>query len=141
MMNKEVTYQISKVVTDQFATMSDVEIDERNMSIFAGVNYQVDSKVYSIRCFTDFGIMSNGNAFIKISVSVYYFIKPEDWKRFDIKDKQVEIPMSFVKHLADLTLATTRGILHAKTENTSYNKYIMPYLNADALVKTKVLVS
>jgi hypothetical protein len=34
-----------------------------------------------------------------------------------------------------LTIGTSRGILHAKTEGTEFNKFILPTINVNQLVE------
>ena len=44
-------------------------------------------------------------------------------------------------HLIVLTIGTVRGILHAKTEGTKYNSYILPTINVAELIKTDIVFS
>jgi hypothetical protein len=34
-----------------------------------------------------------------------------------------------------LTVGTARGVLHAKTENTKYNRYVLPTINVASMIK------
>ena len=36
-----------------------------------------------------------------------------------------------------MTIGTTRGILHAKTEGTCFNKYVLPTINVTEIIKEK----
>lgn len=45
------------------------------------------------------------------------------------------IPKGFLRHLAMLTVGTSRGILHAKTEGTCFNKYVLPTINVTLIIK------
>ena len=38
-----------------------------------------------------------------------------------------------------LTIGTTRGVLHSKTENTPFNSFLLPTLNVNELVKKDVV--
>lgn len=44
-------------------------------------------------------------------------------------------PRDLVTHLAVLTVGTARGILHCKTENTNYNKFILPPIDLTKIIK------
>jgi hypothetical protein len=37
-----------------------------------------------------------------------------------------------------LTIGTTRGVLHAKTEHTLFNQYLLPTINVNDIVKEAV---
>ena len=39
-----------------------------------------------------------------------------------------------------LTIGTARGVLHSKTENTPYNKYLLPTLNVSDLVNNDLIL-
>lgn len=41
----------------------------------------------------------------------------------------IMVPKSLLTHFAVLTVGTTRGILHAKTENTRLNHFSLPPVN------------
>jgi len=71
--------------------------------------------------------------FLIIEVSCEFDISSEFWKEFDNKDK-VRIPKGFMAHLAMITVGTTRGILHSKTENTKFNEFILPTLNITEMI-------
>ena len=45
--------------------------------------------------------------------------------------------MNFIRHLSAISIGTARGILHAKTENTAYNKYFLPTININELVSKR----
>jgi len=40
-----------------------------------------------------------------------------------------------------LSVGTARGILHAKTENTPYNEFIIPLINVTEAVKADIELS
>jgi hypothetical protein len=39
-----------------------------------------------------------------------------------------------------LCVGTLRGVLHAKTENSVYNKFYLPTINVNDLVKTDIVL-
>ena len=50
-----------------------------------------------------------------------------------------KLPSGFVCHLAMLAIGTARGVLHAKTENTLFNKYLIPTINVAELIKDDII--
>ncbi|MPN63841.1 hypothetical protein SDC9_211608 [bioreactor metagenome] len=48
------------------------------------------------------------------------------------------VPKNFMQHLAVITIGTARGILHAKTENTPFNQYVLPTINVSEMIKDDV---
>ena len=56
----------------------------------------------------------------------------------DTQTNVVKVSKGFMQHIAMLTVGTTRGILHAKTEGTCFNKYVLPAINVAELIKDDV---
>ena len=53
----------------------------------------------------------------------------------------LKVPKGFLSHLAVLTIGTTRGILHAKTEGNCFNKYVLPAINVTEIIKEDAIFS
>ena len=52
--------------------------------------------------------------------------------------KELIVPKGFISHLVMISIGTTRGVLHSKTENTIYNKFLLPTINVNELIKEDV---
>jgi hypothetical protein len=77
-----------------------------------------------------------------VEAGCHFAIKPESWEKL-LNDGQkiLVVPKGLMQHLAMLTVGTTRSILHAKTENTIFNKYVIPTINvAEILVSNQQFV-
>lgn len=60
----------------------------------------------------------------------------DSWNSFeDVKNSELTIPKNFISHLVMLSIGSTRGVLHAKTENTMFNKFLLPTINVNELIK------
>lgn len=134
------TYQIVKIVTENFKTFSDVVIDADALELYGNMNYHISIKNHSVRCTFDFGVMSHQKTFIEISVSVYFQFNKHTWENLPLNGKQKEIPMSFVIYMAQVTLSTARGILFAETKDTTFNQYFIPDLNVEDFVKAPLII-
>ena len=78
---------------------------------------------------------------LAIAVSCLFIINPEDWgKMYDSPNKTLTLPRPPALHLAGLTVGTTRGALHAKTENLPMNAVIVPPVNLNEIIKEKVII-
>ena len=52
----------------------------------------------------------------------------------DSEHQKLTVQKGFLQHMAVLTVGTTRGILHAKTENTPFNRYHLPTINLKDMI-------
>ena len=68
-----------------------------------------------------------------ICTELFFKIEDKSWGGF-IKKKEIIFPKAFVAHMAMITVGTSRGILHSKTEGTPYNELILPTLNVADMI-------
>jgi hypothetical protein len=141
-MSKEkngVGFSLAKINTMQFAIIKDsfkeglpVNID---LNIKFGLN--VEHKVISV--FFTFKLLQEKNPFLIIEVGNYFNIDGDSWSNFiNENNNTITFPKGFASHLVLLTIGTTRGVLHSKTENTPFNKFVLPTINVNELIKSDV---
>ncbi|NLP58565.1 hypothetical protein [Lutibacter sp. B1] len=141
-MSKEkngVGFSLAKINTMQFAIIKDsfkeglpVNLD---LNIKFGLN--VEHKVLSV--FFTFKLLQEKNPFLIIEVGNYFNIDGDSWSKFiDENNNTITFPKGFASHLVLLTIGTTRGVLHSKTENTPFNKFVLPTINVNELIKSDV---
>ena len=62
----------------------------------------------------------------------HFKVEPSDWERIsDSGSVDVTVPKYVIMNMVSIALGTCRGILHAKTENTEYNKYYLPLIDPE----------
>lgn len=132
-MNK-IGFKLSKINTDQYAIIEDA-YDDENDEFRLGINlgFGVDSENTAILSSVKIKFEQNNTPFLIIEVSCEFDIISEFWKEFDNKEI-IKIPKDFMAHLAMITVGTTRGILHSKTDNTKFNEFILPTLNVSEMI-------
>lgn len=94
-----------------------------------------DDKIFSIT--PKYTFESNSKPFISIQVSCYFKVEDEAWQSF-IKENKIIFPKGFIAHMSMITVGTSRGVLHTKTENTIFNEFILPTLNVSKMVSEDV---
>ncbi len=129
-------FALIKITTEQFAIIEEGFVDKGEFQIHTNIRFAADDVHQLIGVFTSFSFTSEGKPFIIIEVGCHFKIKQEDWVTMLSESKtELTIPKGFLQHMAVLTVGTTRGILHAKTENTCFNKYHLPTINVADLIK------
>ena len=70
-----------------------------------------------------------------MTIQISCFLKIEDsaWESFKLNN-QITFPKDFIAHMAMITVGTSRGVLHSKTEGTIFNKYILPTINVAKMI-------
>ena len=135
----KVSFVLKKIVTDQFATFEGTDLDDENIKINAEINFGINEANKIAVCFTRFQYLSQESPFIIIHVNCQFGVEEAAWINFVDNEKNViTFPKGFMAHIAVITIGTTRGVLHAKTENTKFNKYFLPTINVNELVKEDI---
>lgn len=135
-MNK-VGFYLTQIETDQFATIEkDFEKDaEYDINIHVSINFGVDFKLKVVKCLVDIKLIHDNTPIIVAKVNCYFKIEQLAWKEFHTENKKsIKLPSGFLQHLAVITVGTARGVIHSKTEKTSYNKYYLPTIDVREIV-------
>lgn len=138
---KTIRYSIVSIDTDEFAMLEkydDSKIGE--LKIYFNFNGLAEEKIIIIQVKCLF--YQEDNPFMVIAVSTSYQIHPEDWTSIYNSDtNKIHLPLGIALHMSSLSVGTTRGILHAKTENHSVNSVIIPPVNLNDIIKENIVIS
>ncbi len=131
----EIRFNYQAIRTDQFATF-----DQQTFSlpqdislsgeVQTGNNYDARTIMISVLSNLSF----NGKLVMTIKVTSFFKIEEDSWKAL-IKDNEIIIPKEFLYHIGGLAVSTTRGVLFAKTEGTDLNRFILPIIYMDRVIK------
>lgn len=135
---KEIKFNLIKVTTEQFAVLDIPSEDQKiifNSSFKFGLSF--DSKRVGV--FTNFSYLAENIPFLLLESGCHFTIADDYWEKISNNEtKSVLLPKGFVSHLLMLSVGTARGILHAKTENTPYNEFLIPLINVADAVKNDI---
>lgn len=129
-------FALSKVSTEQFAIIEDGFNDKGKLGLNTSLRFAADKKQRYLAVFALFTFYSDENPFLVIEAGCHFPIREAAWKEMiDSESETLTVPRGFLCHLAMLTVGTTRGILHAKTEGTCFNKYIIPTVDVTEIIR------
>lgn len=137
MENKIIRFSLAKISTDQFAIIDNAfKIGEdANINISLQFGSNKEQKIISVK--TSFHFEQQTVPFIIIEATCYFNIEPNDWNTF-VQGTEIVVPKSILTHFTVLTVGTVRGILHAKTEGTNFNGFVIQPINVTELVTEDV---
>ncbi|WP_428654888.1 hypothetical protein [Runella sp.] len=137
---KIIEFNLFKIITEQFALIPGSFEEGKEVKLKPELNFGIDKQNKRIMVSMLFRFEQENKPFIILKVACYFTIAPNDWAQFGKYDfNTVVIPQGFATHLAMLTIGTLRGVLHAKTENTTFNRFIIPTFNVTGLIKSDVI--
>jgi hypothetical protein len=134
--NKSIGFTLKKVVTEQFAIIEEGFNEKGKIRLNTSLRFAADDVLKYVAVFTSFVFDSDNKPFLIIEASCHFFIPDPSWVgMLNSETNTLIVPKGFLSHLAMLTVGTTRGILHAKTEGTCFNKYVLPTINLTEIIK------
>ena len=136
-----INFSLRGITTEQFALLKNDYVETADANIEVGLNFGFDVNSRMVAPFFSCSFSQNSKRFIILEVACHFEVKEEDWNTIwnEIEEK-LYIPKGFATHLAILTVGTARGVLHAKTENTIFNKFFIPTVDLTAVIKEDVVL-
>jgi len=140
MNNESVGFILKQIKTEQFALLDENINTDKNVAIRVDLGFGLDKENRTLKVLFKSIYEKQNLPFIILEVACFFEITPDSFAGFKIQeDEKIVIPCGFIKHLSVITVGTSRGVLHAKTENSPYNKYLLPTINVNDLVKDDLL--
>lgn len=139
----KIGFSLRKIITKQFAIIEDVYQKNDKVKFIRNLNFDLNIEHQIIGVLAKFTFANEENTpFIIIEVECQFNIHNNSWTEFyNSTSNLITIPKNFSQHLAVITIGTIRGVLHAKTENTNYNKFILPTINVLDIIKEDVSIA
>lgn len=139
MEENKVGFGLLKITTEQFAIIENAFVESETMQMGVSIEFGVDAEHKVVACILRFELMIKNSPFLLVHVRCDFGVEEDAWTEFSCdENKSICFPKGFVSHLAVLTVGTTRGVLHAKTENTRFNEFFLPTININDFVKEDV---
>lgn len=133
-----INFNLLKIKTDQFALFEENHVGNDKVNLNTSMSFGLNSadKAFSISIKFTFEIKKK--PFLTTQLSCFFQIEDTAWESLKVNDKII-LPKGFVAHMAMITVGTSRGVLHSKTEGTIFNKYILPTLNVAEMIPEDVV--
>jgi hypothetical protein len=134
--SQSIEFALKKVTTEQFAIIEEGFNEKGKIRLNTSLRFAADDEKKLIAVFTSFIFDSDKKPFLIIEAGCHFSIQNSAWlEMFKPEINTLIVPKGFLTHLTILTIGTSRGILHAKTEGTCFNKYVLPTINVTLLIK------
>lgn len=132
-----VGFALVGIKTEQFATFEDNYKDKAKTNLNTGLEFKFNKDEKLLAVVVTIIFEQNKKAFLKLQVSCHFRISDESFKNY-CDDSVITLPQGFMTHLTMITVSSVRGVLHAKTEGTIFNKYLLPTLDVTKMVKEDI---
>lgn len=131
----EIRFNIAQIVTEQFAIIETSFVGSEQIQFGVGIGFEINEENMLLKCISKFQFEINEISFIILNVNCIFKIDDTTWKNSIDKNNKISFAKDFISHLASITIGAARGILHTKTENTKFCKFLIPIINLNDLIK------
>jgi len=135
---KNISFRLLNIVTEQFATFEIENIPENN-DLKSELQFSINPENRVVACRMKFQFLHENQPIVVLSVVCNFDVEESSWNSTIVSNKKITLPKHLLEHLCVITVGTARGILHAKTENTFFNKFMIPTLDVSTLVEKDVV--
>lgn len=134
-------FRLSQINTRQFAILGDAPAVGATIQENIEFSFGALKEEKIIGCLFHYTLSDGEKPFLTIEVSCDFKINDESWLQLTEKgENDLILSKGFAQHLANITVGTTRGILHSKTENTPFNSYPVGMVNLRDIFTEDVII-
>lgn len=141
---ENIKFRLQKIETRQFAILPESYDSKAEKFQFSfGINFSfpdLQNRLVCCSCLIKY--MGEVSPFLVLEVAIYYEVEENSWNQMlDMDHKKVRLPNSTANHMMSLLVGTARGVLHSETENTEFNRHVLPTINLSSLINGDVIHS
>lgn len=138
----KVPFRLNHISTEQFATIKSAFSEEGGkIGLSTSMSFGVNPTAKSIAAISKFEFDQNKNVFLLIEVACHFEIEDTAWNAMlEESGERLVLPEGLAMHFAVLTVGTARGVLHAKTEKTTFNQFVLPTVNLSGVIKDNIVL-
>ena len=135
---KNISFRLLNIVTEQFATFEVENIPDNN-NLKSELQFSINPDNRVVACKMNFQFLHNNQPIVVLAIVCNFDVEEKSWNENILSANKITLPKHFLEHLCVITVGTARGVLHAKTENTTFNRFLIPTLNVSNLVAKDVV--
>lgn len=137
-----IKFALADILTEQFAIIesSYKQGYTDNIQLTSSFRFGFNEEDQTILASPRFSFEQNEIAFLLVEVACIFNIDGESWKELYNSEQGIRLPQAFAAHIAAIAVGVARGVLHAKTEQTPFNKFIIPLINATENISGDVVM-
>ena len=130
-------FKMFKISVPQFAILASKS--EESYDIRTDTQLRNTKDGSAIAVLMTFSFIRDKEKAMVLQVMCEFSIHPDDLKGMT-SDGKITIPQSLLEHFLVHTVGTARGILHCKTESTSFNAIVLPPMDVTHIIEKDMVI-
>ncbi|MGO1584789.1 hypothetical protein [Mesonia sp.] len=133
-------FALSGLRTVSFAQIDAAYKKTGKTDLISSLGFGIDINDHTISCKARFSFeKKKDQPFLILEVESLFKIEKNDFKnKVKQEDNSYLVSKELAMHFAVITVGSSRGILHAKTEGTRYNEYLLPTIDVKQMIPENV---
>ncbi|WP_422004963.1 hypothetical protein [Roseivirga pacifica] len=140
MSDQSVGFALNRIKTIHFELNESVFNESEEVKIETGISVKASDKEHLISIFFMVRFKTEVEPFINLETQCEFEIEPKAFEAFRSSQDTLTIPSTFVRHLAVITVGTTRGVLFEKLNKSSFKNFLLPSINLMNYIKEDVIL-
>ena len=137
---ENIQFRLVGVKTIQFVSIDVGEVLENDVTISSDYGYGLNVEDGILGCQYK-GQLFKKDLFIMVEVSCLFAVKQTSLKKLKVKNKkQYRFPSALIRNFTEITVSTARGVLHEKTVGNQYQKFILPVVDTQDIIKEDLII-
>lgn len=136
-----IKFFLRKITTEQFAVIGKPPKINQKLRFNTQSKFACNFDERSIGTFFIFELVDANKPILIIEIGCHFGFEQQSWKKLiNDEDESITLPKEFASHLLMITVGTTRGVLHNKLENTSFNNFYIPLINVMDIIRSDMYI-
>lgn len=131
-------FKMFKISVPQFAILTKKCADNYEIKTDTELKNTIDGSAVAV--LMTFSFFEEEKLAIILQVMCEFHIHPDDLKEME-SEGRIVIKKKLLEHFLVHTVGTARGILHCKTEGTSFNNVILPPMDVTQIIKSDMIIN
>lgn len=133
-------FAFTGIRTVSFAVIEAAYKKSGETNLLTGIVFGLDREDHAITCNARFAFeKKKDQPFLILEIQTIFQIEENDFlTKIKQDDKTYLLTKNLAVHFAVLTIGSARGILHAKTEGTSFNEFLLPTIDVNDMLQEDI---
>lgn len=134
-------FAFSGIRTISFAIIEAAYKKSGETNLLTGIAFGLDREDFAITCNARFAFeKKKDQPFLILEIQTIFQIEENDFlTKIKQDDNSYLLTKGLAVHFAVLTIGSARGILHAKTEGTLFNEYLLPTIDVNDMLQEDII--
>ena len=137
----ELGFAFTGLRTVSFAIIDKAYKKTGETNLMTGLGFGLDIDNHIVTCNTRFSFeKKKDQPFLLIEIQALFEIEKDDFLNKIKQDDNIYlVAKGLAVHFAVLTIGSARGILHAKTEGTPFNEFLLPTIDVNNMLEEDII--